>query len=138
MATAVVADNRVDLVGAWRTFDHRKLDIVTRIVSSRITGKSRRIESTAEYHIGRAEVAADTEAIAIWTFHKTLPEDRTYQVILHRDGQVSCECPHHEYRKEGDLTLCVHQATVLTIADAFKELILPIRNGDLAPSESPE
>ncbi len=121
------SDNRIQLVGAWRTLDQRKLDVAIRVTSRRVTGPYSRIETTAEYHIGRSPVDTDTEALAIWAFHKTLPDEKDYRVILHKDGKLTCDCPHNTYAKAEDMpALCVHQSCVLTLADAFKELVTPL------------
>ncbi len=142
MATqaAPVPDHRIELVGAWLTFDSRKLDVIVRVTSRKVTGPYARVSSTAEYRVGKAPPGTDPDTLAVWTFDKTLPDERHYNVALHQGGKLSCDCPGHIYRKPDSPVLCAHISTVMTLADAFKELILPLPpapEGNTGPNSGP-
>lgn len=129
----VTSDGLIDLVGAWKTYESRKLDLVARVESVKITSVNTRVISTAHYAIGKEPVEEGSDALAVWIFRKQSIEDKTYKVVLHKDGAISCDCPAYNYRKVENPVLCPHQSTVLTIADAFKELLVPLPGADTTP-----
>ncbi len=120
MGVTATPDFRIDLVGAWATFDGRKLDLVVRVTSRRKSGKNSHVESTAEYHVGKEPPAEDGEVLDVWVFHKTIPDDQLYKVVQHKGGRLTCDCPHATYAKEDPPTPCAHASTVMTIAQAFR------------------
>lgn len=113
-----------ELVGTWESIEARTMDIAVRVSTFR--GKSRK-KSIAEYHISRVPLPPNSiDAVAAWRFDKTLPDIERYTVILQPGGKLACDCKHATLSNLRDTTLCVHQSIVATLADTFKEVVLPM------------